>query len=74
MSQKRSSHTERVLKGLSKKAAGVSQSQKLNSLRDQYEVIREDVLKLRKDLQKGYDMAKSTVEKKGFIRELFSAR
>lgn len=74
MSQKRSSHTQKVLKGLSKKASGASQSHKLESLRDQYQVIKEDVIKLRNDLQKGYDMAKTTVEKKGFLSQLFSSR
>lgn len=75
MSQKRSSHTERILKGLSKKATKRTvNSDKLLSLKDQYDVIKEDFLKLRRDLQKGYDMAKDTVEKKSFLNQLFKTR
>lgn len=42
-----------------KKASG-----KANDLKKQYKLIREDILKLREDLQKGYDMAKGFVDKK----------
>lgn len=80
MSQKRSSHTERLLKGLSKKVAR-PQGQKtapgsdaISNLREQYHVIREDIMKLRDDLQKGYDMAKGAVEKKSLIGQLFKSR
>jgi hypothetical protein len=41
----------------------------LNSLRDQYLLIRDDLVKLRADLQKGYTLAKSSVEKKSFLRQ-----
>lgn len=80
MSQKRSSHTEKLLKGLNKRTER-SQSQKkvagadaVSDLREQYHVIREDIMKLRDDLQKGYDMAKGAVEKKSLIGQLFKSR
>ena len=44
------------------------------ALKEQYNVIKQDLLKLREDLSRGYDMAKSTVEKKGFIRELLTSK
>jgi hypothetical protein len=39
-------------------------SGKTNDLKSQYKLIREDILKLREDLQKGYDMAKGLMDKK----------
>jgi hypothetical protein len=43
------------------------------SLRQQYVVIREDILKLKADLQKGYSIAKGAVEKKKFLKELLES-
>lgn len=79
MSQKRSSHTQRLLKGLSKRAVKQSDSSStknvsISSLRDQYDVIREDFIKLKDDLQKGYDLAKGAVEKKSLINQIFKSR
>lgn len=44
------------------------------ALKDQYNVIKKDILKLRKDLSDGYDMAKTAVEKerKGFLKQFFA--
>lgn len=39
-------------------------------LRDQYYVIRDDILKLRDDLTKGVEMAKQWMDKKGHTRKL----
>jgi hypothetical protein len=39
-------------------------------LRKQYVVIRDDLKKLRDDLQEGYDMAKEIVEKKNILGSL----
>lgn len=74
MAQKKNTHTEKILKGLSKKASSKSQKAGVNSLREQYNVIREDILKLREDLQKGYDLAKGAVEKKSLINQFFKSR
>lgn len=83
---KRRSHVEKVLQTMSKKASrpgsplatSAEPSEKKTSiidpLKDQYEVIRQDVLKLREDLSKGFDLAKSTLEKKGLISELLKVK
>lgn len=44
------------------------------TLKEQYDTIRNDLLKLRSDLASGYDVAKKLVEKKGFTRKLFSVK
>lgn len=44
------------------------------SLRDQYEIIRNDIMKLRDDLNKGYDMAKSMVDRKTILNQLLKVR
>jgi hypothetical protein len=84
---KRRSHADKVLQAMSKKAGqpgsptASSTSEKaekkisvIDPLKEQYEVIREDILKLREDLSKGFDLAKSTIEKKGLISELLKSR
>jgi hypothetical protein len=40
------------------------------SLREQYELIKDDIVKLSNDLRKGYDMAKNIVEKKEILDQL----
>ncbi len=81
---KRRSHAEKVLQAMSKKAsqpggpsaspAPEKKTSVIDPLREQYDVIREDLLKLREDLSKGYDLARSTLEKKGVISELLKFR
>jgi hypothetical protein len=79
---KRRNHSEKILQKMSKKAAEPSEKKSSSSssrssektLREQYEIIRKDVLKLREDLTKGYDMAKGLVEKKGFLTQLLKTR
>lgn len=41
-----------------------------DTLREQYEVIRNDILKLREDLSHGYDVAKNLLDRKTIMREL----
>ncbi len=75
MSQKRSTHIEKTLKGMSRRASKAGSSRGLDpSLREQYAIIRQDLQKLRDDLHKGYDMAKGMVEKRSFLGQLFRAR
>jgi hypothetical protein len=81
---KRRNHVEKVLQTMSKKAtqsgsptASPAPEKKvsvIDPLREQYDVIREDLLKLREDLSKGYDLARSTLEKKGLISELLKSK
>jgi hypothetical protein len=41
------------------------------NIKEQYQIIRKDILKLREDLSKGYDMARGMVqEQKGYISQL----
>ena len=41
-----------------------SKLQKQNALKNQYKIIRSDVLKLRKDLAHGYDLLRNLIESK----------
>ena len=85
---KRRSHSEKVLQNMSKKVrpdanssdeetttqAADTKKDSTSALRDQYEVIRTDILQLRDDLVKGYDMAKQMVEKKGLVKQILRAK
>ena len=44
------------------------------ALREQYDVIRDDLLKLREDVTKGYDLAKGFLNKKTIMNELMKTR
>lgn len=79
------STSEKLLQRMTKRASGPgtsdprksSQAKKKKSthdLVDQYQIIRQDILKLRADLQKGYDMAKGKVEKKSLFGRLLRSR
>lgn len=48
-----------------KKALESSETQS-TTIRQQYQVIKSDILKLRKDLEKGYELAKGIFDKKSF--------
>ncbi|WPU65445.1 hypothetical protein [Peredibacter starrii] len=79
--KERKTHTEKVLKNMNKNAQTASPVVKSKvssnvdpSLKDQYNVIRKDLLKLREDLAKGYDMTKNLVEKKGLWKQILSAK
>lgn len=79
MTEKKSP-SEKVLKRMSKRASkpGSTSSKgdlgNFKNLKNQYNVIREDVLKLRNDLQKGYDMARGMVDRKSLIKEFLKAK
>jgi 23S rRNA G2069 N7-methylase RlmK/C1962 C5-methylase RlmI len=45
-----------------------------SALQNQYKIIREDLMKLRKDITEGYDIAKTRVEKTGFFRQLLKTK
>lgn len=77
---KRKSHTEKVLKTMKPvqtASTAVKEKAPTNldpSLKEQYNVIRKDLLKLREDLAKGYDMAKNLVEKKGLVKQFLNTK
>lgn len=76
LDSKKRNHADKILQKMSKKAsADTSKPVKAEpTLGEQYEVIRRDILKLRDDLSKGYDMAKGMIERKGFINQLLKVK
>ncbi len=60
----------KVINKLSKKTKPITENQ---SLREQYDIIKNDLLKLREDLSKGYDLAKG-LDKKGLVREILKTK
>ena len=84
LDSKKRNHADKILQKMSKKASAdttkpfESQATKSSTsaptLGEQYEVIRGDILKLRDDLSKGYDMAKSMIERKGLINQLLKVK
>lgn len=72
--------SEKVLKRLGKRNAQTGSSSKkgetgnIKNLQNQYNVIRKDILKLREDLQKGYDMARGMVDRKSLIKDFLKAK
>lgn len=60
-------------KALQKNKKGTS-GYKLTDLKGQYEVIRNDLLKLRADLGKGYDMAKGMMDKNTLVKEFLNTK
>lgn len=84
LDSKKRNHAEKILQKMSKKASANTSKPVESSatrsakpeptLSEQYEVIRSDILKLRDDLSKGYDMAKGMIERKGLINQLLKAK
>ena len=54
----------KISKRISKPKSNGNTSSVHVTLKDQYEVIKQDVLKLRDDLSKGYDLVRNLVDKK----------
>jgi hypothetical protein len=57
-----------------KKRTGAKKVSSIDPLIEQYDLIRKDVLKLGEDLSKGYDLAKSKLEKSGLIGQLLKSQ
>lgn len=85
LDSKKRNHAEKILQRMSKKASANTASKPVETsasrskeadttLSEQYEIIRSDILKLRDDLSKGYDMAKGMIERKGLINQLLKAK
>ena len=71
------SHSQKIISKMSKKAMRSDKPGnqiKSGDFKQQYEIIRKDIMKLKKDLQKGYDMAKGVVEKKGFLNQFIKTK
>lgn len=79
MSSKKSMQNEKMLKGVRKRGAksvgqNVLKAGQDKSLREQYDLIRDDLIKLKQDIQKGYSMAKVAVEKKKIFDQFLKSR
>lgn len=62
------------IKALQKNKKKSSLNNNLTDLKGQYDVIRNDLLKLRDDLGKGYDMAKGMMDKKVLVKEFLNTK
>ena len=72
---RRKLHVSQLAKQMGKKTDQTEdESIEEGGLTEQYRVIREDLMKLREDLNRGYDMAKEAVDKKTIINELMKLR
>lgn len=80
---KRRNHAEKVLQKLSQKnnhqespseAENASEKATTPTLRDQYDIIKEDLLKLRSDLEKGYEMAREMMDKKTLMNQILKLK
>lgn len=65
------SKSQKVLNRMTKK---VTHTANELDFKQQYKIIKEDLLKLRQDLEKGYDIAKSYVGKNGLLSSVFKNR
>ena len=68
---RRKLHVSQLAKQMNKKN---DQTEDESGLIEQYRVIKDDLMKLREDLNRGYDMAKEAVDKKTIISELKKLR
>ena len=68
---RRKLHVSQLAKQMNKKN---DQTEDESGLIEQYRVIKDDLMKLREDLNRGYDMAKEAVDKKTIISELMKLR
>lgn len=72
---RRKLHAAMLVKRMNKKGEQQNQdSTEDSALVQQYRVIRDDLMKLRDDLTRGYDMAKDAVEKRTILNELMKIR
>lgn len=87
INNKRSAHAEKVLKSLSKKKSdhsvtvdrseafsAPSSTSMVSEIKHHYYVIRKDLMRLRDDLAKGYDMAKNFLDTKTLMKEFLKTK
>jgi hypothetical protein len=63
---------QKILQRVSKKQGANPSGQSIpeDSLYEQYKIIREDLIKLKEDLSKGYEMARGMMDRKTLMKEL----
>lgn len=72
---RRKLHVSQLAKQMNKKNEQTeNETTEESGLAEQYRVIKDDLMKLREDLNRGYDMAKEAVDKKTIISELMKLR
>lgn len=72
---RRKLHVTQIAKRVNKKSDSIEDASSSDGgLTEQYKLIKEDLMKLREDLNRGYDMAKEAVDKKTIINELMKIR
>ncbi|MGE3608885.1 MAG: hypothetical protein AB7I27_04800 [Bacteriovoracaceae bacterium] len=81
---KRRAHAAKVLQKMnrSSKAEDVNttarkakrEAGEVSALKEQYNEIRKDLIKLRQDLSKGYGLAKTMMERKGFVKQFLKTK
>jgi hypothetical protein len=71
MAHKRQGHRSKALNEISKNSTPEVVS---TTLKDQYEVIRKDLIKLRMDLQKGWTIARESLTKRPSVSSLKKSR
>ena len=74
LSQKGERQESTIGTGKSSTRSSVRSTNSSDELKDQYEIIRKDLLKLRDDLTKGYDLAKNLLNRKTLMRELLKSK
>lgn len=70
---RRKLHVSQLAKQM-KKSDELHEATSEEGLAGQYRVIKDDLMKLREDLTRGYDMAKDAVDKKTILNELMKLR
>lgn len=76
MTDKKSANSK-VIQRMNKRSAKSGRKDvegEFKKLRNQYDIIRDDVVKLRDDLQKGYDMARGMVERKSLLKDFLKGK
>ncbi len=71
---RRKLHVSQLAKQINKKDESHESSNEESGLAEQYRVIKEDLMKLREDVTRGYDMAKEAVDKRTILNELMKLR
>jgi ABC-type phosphate transport system auxiliary subunit len=68
---RRKDHANQLAKQIMKKNDSGGEKGKLA---EQYRIIKDDLMKLRDDLTRGYDVAKEAVDKKTIVSEIMKLR
>lgn len=65
---------EKLLQSVAKKSSKTDSSSENSALGEQYRVIRNDLLKLKDDITRGYSLARDMYGKKTLVKDLMKLR